>query len=71
MAYSGAWGFALTVLTCLHTFLICKNWTTLEMTALMNERDIFKEQTAIEAWEQTMGKNKWLWFLPVGGPAPE
>jgi hypothetical protein len=34
-----------------HTVLICKNWTTLEMTALMREKDIFKEQSALEAWE--------------------
>lgn len=58
-------------MTILHAVLICKNWTTLEATALMQERNIFKDQTVLEAWEQTMGKNKWLWFLPVGGPLPE
>ena len=43
IAYSGAWSFALTGITGLHTFLIMKNWTTLEMAALMKERDIFKD----------------------------
>ena len=37
----------------------------------MRERDIFKDQTLLESWEQTFGKNKFLWFLPIGGPHPE
>jgi hypothetical protein len=69
--YSAAWSFALTGMTILHTVLICKNWTTLEAVALMRERDIFKDQTVLESWEQTFGKNKCLWLLPIGGPHPE
>ena len=37
----------------------------------MRERDIFKDQTVLESWEQTFGKNKCLWLLPIGGPHPE
>jgi len=55
----------------IHTFLICKNWTTLEMPALYKEKDIFKDLTVRECWEQVMGKNKLLWFLPIGGPTPD
>jgi len=42
ICYSAAWSFALTIMTILHTFMILKNWTTLEAPALMRERDIFK-----------------------------
>ena len=37
----------------------------------MRERNIFKDQTLLESWEQTFGKNKCLWLLPIGGPHPE
>ena len=69
--YSAAWSFALFNMTAMHTYLICKNWTTLEMAALRKEKDIFKDQSVRESWEQVMGKNKLLWFLPIGGPTPD
>lgn len=65
-----SWGIAIGVLLGTHTFLICKNWTTLEMSALSQERDIFKDQTKRQSWEMVMGKNACLWFIPVGGPSP-
>ena len=37
----------------------------------MSEKDIFKNQTCLQSWEQAFGTNKWLWFVPVGGPRPE
>ena len=66
-----SWGIAIFVLLATHTYLITKNWTTLEMGALMQEKDIFKDLTAGQRWEQTMGKNRLLWFLPIGGPSPD
>jgi len=48
-----------------------KNWTTLESVAFMKEKDIFKDQTCLQAWKMTFGENVWLWFVPIGGPRPE
>jgi hypothetical protein len=46
---SGALSVSLGIMLGFHTYLLCKNWTTLEMTELMR-KDIFKDQTIKSNW---------------------
>jgi palmitoyltransferase len=50
-----------------HTFLLCKNWTTLEMTELLR-KDIFRDQPCMNSWKQAFGPNCLYWFIPIAGP---
>ena len=46
---SGALSVSLGIMLGFHTYLLCRNWTTLEMTELVR-KDIFKDQTFKSSW---------------------
>ena len=50
-----------------HTFLLCKNWSSLEM-AELGKQDIFSHQKISESWKQAFGDNRLYWFIPVRAP---
>jgi hypothetical protein len=60
-----AMAISLFAMLCIHTFLLLKNWSTLEVSQL-SDNNIFKDQSYLESWKMTFGENCCTWFLPIG-----
>ena len=59
-----AMSISLFIMLIIHTFLLCKNWTTLEVSQL-STNNIFKNQSCLTSWKMAFGDNCFLWFLPI------
>lgn len=65
---SGALSAAVGSMLIIHTFLICKNWTSIEA-SLLSSSGHYSKMGVYRAIKFTFGENPLLWLIPYFGPS--
>jgi len=65
---SGACSAAVGSMLIIHTFLICKNWTSIEA-SLLSSSGHYSKIGIFRAIKFTFGDNPLLWAIPYFGPS--